>query len=766
MKPAIDSGNIRERIVAATGTPDYTPLTVKELFRCLQPIGASWSGFRSVIGKLLREGVIVRVKQDRLCQPHDADLMVGELVFRQSGSALLISDARPGEAKPEPLPVGSEDTGVAMHKDRVLVRIVRPPRRSREHRQGRRGSRRQTQEQTKSGRVIRILKRARTTLTGTLKRSRLYHYVIPDDPRITQDILVPDPNRSSLRPRPRVNDKVVARLEEWKQRHLNPEGEIIGVLGPTHSPEAELLATLHQFNLDPEFPASVMEEVDRIPKSVTPKQIEGRLDLRGLRTFTIDPDDARDFDDALSIESLPKGSRRIGVHIADVSAYVSPRSALDREAQRRGNSTYLVGTVIPMLPQALSNGICSLVEGEDRLTKSVLITCNAQGRIRSARLANTVIRSRKRLTYTQAMALLGESDLEEIRRLPIPPAHQTGATGRLLAKLSGNELQELRKDIRDLWSIAERLRERRLAQSSLDLDMPEMKIFVNEGGFADRIVRLTHDPSHQLIEEFMLAANESVAKTLLRVSLVLIHRIHDHPDPGKLDELREKLFSFSVNSGDLNVRKNVVSLISKLKKHPQGHILRIEFLRSLKQACYRAQPDGHYGLGKRHYTHFTSPIRRYSDLVVHRIVDNFLARQGEESALSYPSALLSLSRLQSIAQHLSQTEQNSTEAERESVRLKLLEYFERESKKSHPHLHEAVVMSIRNHGMFVELTESLAYGLVSISSLRDDLYVLNSDGTQLVGRRHRRTFSVGQKVQVQVARVNRFKRQIDFRLAA
>ncbi|OYV48398.1 MAG: 3'-5' exonuclease, partial [Verrucomicrobia bacterium 21-51-4] len=320
------------------------------------------------------------------------------------------------------------------------------------------------------------------------------------------------------------------------------------------------------------------------------------------------------------------------MHIADVNAYVKQGTALDKEAQARGNSTYLVGTVIPMLPHVLSNGLCSLVEAQDRLTKTVFLTFDAQLKLVNTEFANSVICSRKRLSYPQAFAFLKEDNLKTLRTLPSPPAHQTGATGRPLSELNDPELLEIQKTLRLFWRIAHKLRSERMEAGSLDLDMPEVKIYVDKDGYADRIERVANDISHQLIEEFMLAANEAIAKALYTAQMPLISRVHDKPDDNRLNEYRDYLSTFRIHTGDLTVRKSVVKLLEQLKTHPQAHHLRIEFLKSLKQACYRARADGHYGLHKAHYTHFTSPIRRYSDLVVHRLFDSLLIKQGLDTA--------------------------------------------------------------------------------------------------------------------------------------
>ncbi|MEC7287893.1 MAG: RNB domain-containing ribonuclease, partial [Verrucomicrobiota bacterium] len=521
----------------------------------------------------------------------------------------------------------------------------------------------------------------------------------------------------------------------------------------THEPDAEFKAILYKYDLNPRFPIAVEQQTKDIPGVVRSEDIGNRQDCRDLFTFTIDPDDAKDFDDALSLELLDDGKTRVGVHIADVSAYVKPGSPLDREAQERGNSTYLVGTVIPMLPRALSNGLCSLVEAEDRLTKTCFITFNDSADISEVKFANTVINSNKRLTYKQAYAFMQMDDLAEIRNTPLPPKHQTGSTGRSLDKVTDEEMATLKKYIGKLWQIAKQLRERRFRKGSLDLDMTSVKIYVDEEGFADRIEKEFNDESHQLIEEFMLSANEQVARTMKKQDFPCIYRVHDEPEEEKLKELRETMQSFGVQCGNLQKPREMTLLLKKLKEHPQGYTLKVHVLRSLKQAQYRASADGHYGLSKPDYTHFTSPIRRYSDLIVHRILDCYLCKTRADSALGKPEISYNQGKLESLGDHISVTERNSVDAERESVKTKLLEFYDRELQKEQKQHFKAIITDVKNHGLFVELTDTLAFGMVHISTLDDDFYHPNPEGTALIGRSKKRTYSLGQYIMVQVERV-------------
>ncbi|WOO43106.1 ribonuclease R family protein [Rubellicoccus peritrichatus] len=743
-----------QRILEHLRHPDYVPQTAEELDKALELTKAERRSYKRMLHKLLDEGIIAKVKRDKFVLPKDADLVSGEIRFRQSGSAVLVPDQPDGET----LQILAEDTGVALHGDKVLVRLQEEPK-WRMRKRERRG-----QAKEPMARVLRILKRKNTTVIGTLKRSRLFHFVIPDDPRINQDILVPPPEDCELTPKPAVEDKVVVRLHEWKQRHMNPEGEISEILGKAHEPFAEFKALLHKFHLDTDFPDAVMREVESIGDKVTNKDIGNRRDMRDIFTLTIDPDDAKDFDDALSIESLPNGGTRVGVHIADVSHYVKSGTELDREARNRGNSTYLVGCVIPMLPHALSNGICSLVEAEGRLTKTVFLDFDSEQHHIDTHFANTVICSNKRLTYKQAFACMTKDDLDAIRGTPMPPSHQTGSTGRPLSQVDDKELTKIRDTIKHFWKIASLLRKKRYKAGSLELDMPEVKIYVDEKGYADRMETTEHDESHQLIEEFMLAANEAVARAYFEQGMPTLSRVHDEPDPEKLLELRDQMTLAGIAIGDLTNRKEVMRMLKKIKPHPQAYTLKLSFLRSMKQACYRPAYDGHYGLAKQFYLHYTSPIRRYSDLVVHRQFDWYACKKKLKTAPRRSPKPYTPGDLEGIGQHLSITERNSQEAERESVKIKLLEFFDREVKKEKKSIFDAVILDVKNHGLFVELTESMAFGLVHISTLQDDLYRISDDGTSLVGRRQRKRYYLGQTVQVVTERVDRFKRQIDFRI--
>jgi ribonuclease R len=672
--------------------------------------------------------------------------LYGRIQFRAGGSAFVILANAPGGPDTPAMQISPEDTGVALPGDTVAVRAYPGA-------QGRRPG-------ETVGRVTRIITREKLSVVGNVARSGRNYFLIPDDPKFIQHVLLKPSDVAAD-----AGDKAVVKLDDWADRRQPLTGVITARLGRTHEPRAELLGIYEKFNLATSFPADVEREAALLPDRVPAKDAAGRLDYRAIPVFTIDPDDAKDFDDALSYEITPDGDTKIGIHIADVSSYVRPGTALDREAQARGNSTYLVGTVIPMLPEKLSNGLCSLVEAQDRLCKAVFLTFGKNGKPKATAYANTVIRSRKRLTYKQAYAFLFTDDLAKIRDLPLPPKHQTGSTGRALRDLTDAELTDLQTWIRALWKIAAQLRADRMAHGSLDLDMPETKIFVDKDGYADRLEKIEHDESHQLIEEFMLAANEAVARLTRTQKLPSLYRVHDDPDAERLGEFRQLLETFKIQVGDLSNRKEVTRLLKILADHPQGYTLRTQLLRSLQKAVYRHTPDGHYGLHKKDYTHFTSPIRRYADLIVHRVLQHYLVKHEGYAPQPGPDAMHNAAGMERLAEHISLTEQNSQLAERESVKIKILEFFELELDKKPRTRFAAVITDVRRNGFFVELIESMTFGFISADTLGEDFYSLDESTHTLSGRRSKKRYTLNARLDVVVHQVDRFKRLIDFRPA-
>ncbi|MDX2081873.1 MAG: ribonuclease R [Terrimicrobiaceae bacterium] len=685
------------------------PLDKVELSKALGLPPSFRAKLRELLGRLEVDGKIARIRKDRYIIPQEADLFTGTIQFHASGAAHVLS-----ERKGEPdLFISGENTFTAMHGDRVVARIARAPESPEPGRPARR-----------EGRVIRILQRASETIVGTLQKSKMFHYVVADDPRFVHNLYVPAPIPPLMA---NIGDKVVAKLDAWPSRHVNPEGHIIEVLGPVSKPGVDMLSIIRKHRLPTEFPPDVVREASSVSPEVEPAEAARREDHRDEFIITIDPDDARDFDDAIHVERLPGGGWRVGIHIADVSHYVRPKSALDREALSRGNSVYLADRVIPMLPEALSNGICSLKPAVERLAFSVFAEITAQGKVRSARFAKSVIRSAARLTYREAFAILKR-----------PPGTDPVA-----------------QRVHTAWELASVLRKKRFAGGSLDLDFPEIKVWLDANGRPERLERVENDISHQLIEELMLLANELVGRELKIRRQPAVYRIHEDPDPDKLAEFREFAASQGVRAGDLTHRPELQKLLVGIRGKPHESAVKIALLKSLKRARYAPDPLGHYGLAKADYTHFTSPIRRYSDLIVHRSLERLLGltRHGPDS-----------STLAATADHISATERVAAEAERESVRLKKLEYFQAQVAKRTGQSFRAQIIDVRNYGIFVELPEFLLTGLVHVSSLDDDFFVLDPGRQRLVGRRTRRTYQTGDEIDVIVARVDMFKQQVDFKI--
>src|SRR5213594_3359430 len=715
---AINGRKIREQVLALLARKDYRPLDKTDIARKLGLTASERVALRETLRELERAGQIARIRKNRYVLPAEADLIAGKLSIHQVGYGFLTPETPGG---PDVF-IAAENIGTAMHGDRVVARISRDTPHDRI--KGRR-----------EGRVIRILERAHDTIVGTLQRSRNFYYVVPDDPRFVHDIYVHPERDQQPGTSANVGDKVVVRLEPWESRHVNPEGEIIEVLGPASAPGIDMLSIIRKYHLPAEFPKDVLDQAERISERINARQLEGREDLRKDFIVTIDPDDARDFDDAIQVEKTNSGWR-LGVHIADVAAYVEPGSALDREARGRGNSVYLPDRVIPMLPERLSNGVCSLNPGVDRLTHSVFIHFDKHGVVKSARFAHSVIRSAHRLTYKQAYAILTS-----------PPGDQLGEQLHLA------------------WELAALLRRKRFQHGSLDLDFPEVKVWVDKEGRPVRLERVENDESHQLIEEFMLAANEAVARELKNRAIPTIYRVHENPDPEKLAEYREFVLSFDYKVGDLTHRVELQRLLAAFRGKPEEQALKIALLKSLKRARYAPQPLGHYGLAKANYLHFTSPIRRYADLVVHRALATNGAPRRRGDAARRPFNP-DMSEIASIAEHISATERNAADAEIDAAQMKKLEFFQRQLDERNPQIFRAAIVDVRNYGLMVELPDALITGLVHVSSLTDDFYLFEPARRQLIGRRSRKRFSVGDELSVFVSRVDIFKRQVDFAIAA
>ena len=691
----------REALTPLLADSGYQPIDEKALARKLHVPSQDASAFSTFLVEEEKAGRIMLVRHNLYVLPRRLGFSVGVLQMNERGFGFLV----PIDPAEPDFYIAGEDTGTAFHGDLVLARLKEQRGRQRDSRL--------------RGEVVKVLQRKRRQLVGTLRKTPLFYFVLPDETRIPYDICVPAPTDTVA-----LGQKVVVELKDWPDRRKPPEGVITEVLGAPDAPGVDLLSIIRKHDLPTSFPEKVEQEAADIAAIISPGEIARREDFRKIFTLTIDPDDAKDFDDALSYRAHPNGDFEIFVHIADVSHYVRSGSALDVEARSRGNSVYLVDRVIPMLPEKLSNGICSLQPNVDRLVKTAIVTLDRRGEIKSFRFAAGIIHSAKRFTYKEAFA--------QLRKPATTP---------------------LAQHLHSFNDMAQILRRRRFAKGALDLDFPEVKVRVNELGIPTHLERTENDISHQLIEEFMLLANEVVALELKRRGRPGLYRIHENPDPSRLEDFRAQAKSMGFPCGDLTQRGEIQKLLNRVRGQPGEGVVKIGLLKSLKRAMYSPKPLGHYGLAKINYTHFTSPIRRYSDLVVHRVL---FGDKGDADISGYDS----LSRL---ALHLSNTERAAAEAEQESVKLKKLEYFDRQAHATKRTSFQSLILEVRASGLLVQLPEFLIQGFIHLSALQGDLFVFHPQRLELIGQQTRIILRAGQSLQVEVATVDLARQQVDFR---
>ncbi|MBT9259080.1 MAG: ribonuclease R [Clostridiales bacterium] len=685
----------------------YRPLTFQELVEVFGISEEEEELFRQVLKAMEAEGLVVRTRTARYGLPERMNLVVGHFHAHQKGFGFVIPD-REDE---EDLYIPPEGQNGAMHGDRVVARV-----------ESSQGGRRQ-------GEIIRILSRAVKRVVGVLERHRGLGFVVPDDRRLIQDIYIPRGHMGGAR----TGEKVVVEITRWPSARRGPEGRVVERLGKPGDPGVDIRSLMVQYDLPEGFPPDVLEEAARLPQEVLPEDKKGRADLTDELIFTIDTDDAKDLDDAVSLEKLPKGGWRLGVHIADVSHYVPEGSALDREARERATSVYLVDRVVPMLPPELSNGICSLNPQQDRLAVSVFMDFDEDGTPGPDRVVLSVIRSKRRFTYTEV-----NDFIESGKKIP-------GLSGAMAEALLAMD------------ELAQRLRARRRQRGSIDFDLPEPKVILNPRGEVLDVLRSHQNRAAQLIEEFMLAANEAVARRLIAHNAPAIFRVHEPPDPEKIQAFQEFLYNFGIpfQPGKEASPKAFQEVLEKIAGRPEEHLISTVMLRSMRQARYATEPLGHFGLATRWYTHFTAPIRRYPDLVVHRIIKELLPKG--QLAAKRVGKLLRL--LPGIASHASQMERKAMEAERESLTLKILQYMQNHVGEEY----EGIISGVTAFGFFVQLP-NLAEGLVHVSTLTNDYYTYQEKHYALIGERTGTRFRLGDKVRVKVMRVDLAQRQMDFQL--
>ena len=608
--------------------------------------------------------------------------------------------------------IPEENTGTAMHQDRVVVVVTREPEE---------GKRRE-------GAVVKILERGTTQIVGTYQNNRDYGFVLSDNPRFSKDIFIPKKDSKGVRD----GDKVVVQITDYGTKNKSPEGKVIEDLGSMKAPGTDILAIVKSFGIPSEFPDKVLRQAERVPDHVLDADRDGRLDLTHLLTVTIDGEDAKDLDDAISL-TKEGDIYHLGVHIADVSNYVQGGSALDREALKRGTSVYLADRVVPMLPVRLSNGICSLNQGQDRLTLSCLMDIDSSGKRISYQIAETVIRVDERMSYTDVKNILEDTDPQAKERYaPLIPMFF------LMKELSAI------------------IRESRHHRGSIDFDFPESKIILNAAGRAIDVKPYEANVATRIIEDFMLMANETVAEEYCKEGKPFVYRTHDNPDPEKVESLLTLLRNQGVAVQKMGQEitpkeiQQILEQIQGLENEPQ--ISRLT-LRTMKQARYTTQCSGHFGLAAKYYCHFTSPIRRYPDLQIHRIIkDNLRGRLIREGRTEHYQEIL-----EDVAQQSSACERRADEAERESDKLKKAEYMSYHLGEEY----EGIISGVTGWGFYVELPNTVE-GLVHVNTLRDDYYTFDKETYELRGDMTRKVYRLGQKVKVRVADADTFLKTVDF----
>lgn len=688
----------------------YVPMKLKELAILLQVPKEQRSELKAVMDALEAEGK-VHVSQKGKYLKGAGRTLRGVYQAHPRGFGFVTI-----EGETDDIFIPEKETNGALHGDTVEILLTASP-------EGKR----------KEGKIVKIAERGTAKIVGLYQVAKGKHYgfVIPDNQRFLQDIFVPEERAKGAVD----GHKVVVELTSYGSDNAKPEGKIVELLGHVNDPGVDIMSIVKSYDLPVEFPERVMNQAERVPEEVSDADMAGRKDLREWVMVTIDGEDAKDLDDAVSLTRTEDGKNWIlGVHIADVANYVQERSALDREALHRGTSVYLADRVIPMLPHRLSNGICSLNAGVDRLAMSCIMTVDAKGDVIDHEICESVIRVNERMSYTSVKKILEDHDEEETTRyIDLVPMFE--------------EMEQL----------AGILRNRRHQRGSIDFDFPESKIMLDEEGHPMEIRSYDRNVATKIIEDFMLLANETVAEEYYWREIPFVYRVHETPDEDKIKKLAILInnFGYSLHISDEVRPGQIQKLLAKIQGTPQETMISRLALRSMKQARYTPENDGHFGLAARYYTHFTSPIRRYPDLQIHRIIkDDLRGRMNEKKMEHYQTILPEVTR------QASETERRAEEAERETIRLKKAEYMEAHIGE----VFEGVISGITNWGIYVELSNTIE-GLVHVANMYDDHYDYYEDRYEMVGEHTGKTYKLGETVYVRVIDADCLTRTIDFEMA-
>lgn len=689
--------NIKQALLSFMREQAYKPMDIQELAQVFDINKEEYKDFKKTLKAMEKEGIILRTKADKFGLPEKMGLVTGKLQVHQKGFGFVIPE---DESKDIFIP--SSFINGAMNGDKVIAKVVKED----------------INGKKREGEIIRILERANKTIIGVYENSKNFGFVVPEDKRIQYDIFVSKTEKSGAK----TDDVVIVEITEWPEARRNPEGRIIEVLGKKGDKGIDILTIIKKHGLPEEFPEKVESFAASIPEEIPNNEYVRRKDLRNVRMVTIDGEDAKDLDDAVSIEKLPNGNYKLGVHIADVSHYVKERNPLDKEALNRGTSVYLIDRVIPMLPKKLSNGICSLNPKVDRLALTCFMVIDKSGKVLEHEILESIIKTSERMTYTDVTKILRDKDEELIKRY-----------------------EYLYEDFKAMEELCDILHKKRMGRGAIDFNFEECKIILDKMGKPIDIKPYERAIANRIIEEFMLVCNETIAEYMYWANMPFVYRIHENPDEEKLSHFSEFIYNLGYAfkwTNDVHPRM-LQEILGKVEGKKEETVVSTLLLRSMMQAKYSPECVGHFGLAARYYCHFTSPIRRYPDLIIHRIIKEFINGQIDDERNKKLVKAVEYASKQS-----SEMERLAEDAEREVDDLKKAEYMKERLGEEF----EGIISSVTNFGFFVELPNTIE-GLVHISNLDDDYYVYDERRLTLMGERTKKIYRLGESIRIKVARV-------------
>ncbi|WP_300350381.1 ribonuclease R [Clostridium sp.] len=701
---------IKDIILGLMKEEAYRPMTMLELSKIFNINKAEYKQFKKVFKALEAEGLIARDDEDRFGLINTVGLVPGKIQIHQKGFGFLIPD----EEGMKDIFIPKNALCGAMNGDRVLGKVVK------ESEEGKR----------REGEIVRVTERVNTRVIGIYEDNKSFGFVLPQDQRIRNDIFISKKDRNGAK----KGNIVVVEITRWPdERRRNPEGVVVEILGNRGDLGLDIITVIKKYNLPEEFPVNVLSFADKISEEIPESEIKRRTDLRDIKMVTIDGEDAKDLDDAVSIERLSNGNYKLGVHIADVTHYVTENSPLDKEAFKRATSVYLVDRVIPMLPKKLSNGICSLNPQVDRLALTCFMEINYRGDVVNHSIHESVIRTNERMTYTNVTKILRDNDSELIERY-----------------------KYLLDDFKAMEELFKILNKRRMGRGAIDFEFAECKIILDEKGKPVEIKPYERAIANRIIEEFMLVCNETIAEHMYKLELPFVYRIHENPDSEKLQRFKNFAYSlgYTFNFGEEIEPRDLQRVVEKVKGKDEELVINTLLLRSMMQAKYSPECAGHFGLAAEYYSHFTSPIRRYPDLQIHRIIKEYINKKIDAKRIKKLTTIVDSASKQS-----SEMERIAQEAERETNDLKKAEYM----KDRIGEIFDGIISSVTGFGAFVELSNTIE-GLVHVTSFRDDYYIYDEENLQLVGERNKKVYKLGEKVKVICSKVDLDSREVYFEI--